>query len=35
MDWSFVESLKPDESYVRRLHARLWLMDSHKWALFA
>ena len=35
MDWSFVESLKPDESYVRRLHPRLWLMDSHKWALFA
>jgi hypothetical protein len=35
MDWSFVESLKSDESYVRRLHPRLWLMDSHNWALFA
>jgi hypothetical protein len=35
MDWLFVESLKPDESYVRRLHPRLWLMDSHNWALFA
>ena len=35
MDWSFIEALKPDESYVRRLHPRLWLMDSHKWALYA
>jgi len=35
MDWSFIESLKPDASYVRRLHPRLWLMDNHKWALYA
>jgi hypothetical protein len=35
MDWSFIESLKPDASYVRKLHPRLWLMDSHKWALYA
>jgi hypothetical protein len=35
MDWSFIESLKSDESYVCRLHPRLWLMDSHKWALYA
>ena len=35
MDWSFIESLRPDPSYVRRLHPRLWLMDSHKWALYA
>jgi hypothetical protein len=35
MDWSFIESLKPDESYVCRLHPRVWLMDSHKWALYA
>jgi hypothetical protein len=35
MDWSFIESLKPDASYVTRLHPRLWLMDCHKWALYA
>jgi hypothetical protein len=35
MDWSFIESLRPDASYVKRLHPRLWLMDSHKWALYA
>jgi len=28
--WSFLGSLKPDECYVRKLHPRLWLMDSHK-----
>jgi hypothetical protein len=35
MDWSFINSLKPDASYVKKLHPRLWLMDSHKWAFYA
>ncbi|HWW04168.1 UPF0489 family protein [Collimonas sp.] len=32
LDSTFFEALRPGESYIERLHDRLWLMDNHKWA---